>query len=97
MHWYSNKKGYLVYTEVKSYDTKSREKNQFSKRIEYCVALLMGQKQDISSEVMLDYQYAGAIHILSVSGLHVVICCFFLLHTKTNSTPLRRVTNYVTS
>jgi competence protein ComEC len=35
------------------------------------VALLMGQKQDISSEVMIDYQYAGAIHILSVSGLHV--------------------------
>jgi hypothetical protein len=28
----------------------------------------MGQKQDII-RVMLDYQYAGAIHILSVSGL----------------------------
>jgi competence protein ComEC len=31
----------------------------------------MGQKQDISPEIIQDYQYAGAIHILSVSGLHI--------------------------
>jgi competence protein ComEC len=49
------------------------------------VALLMGQKQDISSEV-IDYQYAGAIHILSVSGLHVgYLLLFSKLHAKTNS------------
>jgi competence protein ComEC len=34
-------------------------------------ALILGQQQDISPEIMRDYQYAGAIHILSVSGLHV--------------------------
>lgn len=35
------------------------------------VALILGQQQDISPEVLRDYQYAGAVHILSVSGLHV--------------------------
>ncbi len=34
-------------------------------------ALILGQQQDISPEIMKDYQYAGVIHILSVSGLHV--------------------------
>lgn len=41
-------------------------------------ALILGQQQDISPEVMLDYQYAGAIHILSVSGLHVGYILLFL-------------------
>jgi competence protein ComEC len=40
---------------------------------------------------MIDYQYAGAIHILSVSGLHV---CYLLLFSKlickTNSINIRR-------
>jgi competence protein ComEC len=31
----------------------------------------LGQKQDLSPDILQDYQYAGAIHILSVSGLHV--------------------------
>jgi len=34
-------------------------------------ALILGQQQDISPDIMKDYQYAGAVHILSVSGLHV--------------------------
>ena len=34
-------------------------------------ALILGQQQDISSDIIKDYQYAGAVHILSVSGLHV--------------------------
>lgn len=41
-------------------------------------ALLLGQKQDVAKEVITDYQYAGAIHILSVSGLHVGIILFLL-------------------
>lgn len=34
-------------------------------------ALILGQQQEISSEVLHDYQFAGAVHVLSVSGLHV--------------------------
>lgn len=34
-------------------------------------ALILGQQQDISPEILHDYQFAGAIHVLSVSGLHV--------------------------
>lgn len=34
-------------------------------------ALLLGQRQDLSSDIIQDYQLSGAIHILSVSGLHV--------------------------
>lgn len=41
-------------------------------------ALILGQQQDISPEIMQDYQYAGAIHILSVSGLHVGYILLFL-------------------
>ena len=41
-------------------------------------ALILGQQQDISSDVLHDYQYAGAIHVLSVSGLHVGFILLFL-------------------
>jgi competence protein ComEC len=45
-------------------------------------ALILGQQQDIDPAVMRDYQFAGAVHILSVSGLHVgfvlLIVNFFL-------------------
>lgn len=34
-------------------------------------ALILGQQQEISPETVRDYQFAGAVHILSVSGLHV--------------------------
>ncbi|MES2812523.1 MAG: ComEC/Rec2 family competence protein [Bacteroidota bacterium] len=42
------------------------------------IALILGQQQDISSEVLRDYQYAGAVHILSVSGLHVGFILLFI-------------------
>jgi competence protein ComEC len=42
-------------------------------------ALLLGQKQDISPELLKEYQYAGAVHILAVSGLHVGILMYFIL------------------
>ncbi|GEC71024.1 competence protein ComEC [Flavobacterium flevense] len=41
-------------------------------------ALILGQRQDIAPEIIQDYQYAGAIHILSVSGLHVGFIFLFL-------------------
>ncbi len=41
-------------------------------------ALILGQQQDISADIIQDYQFAGAIHILSVSGLHVGFIMFFI-------------------
>ena len=51
-------------------------------------ALILGQQQDISTEVLKDYQYAGAVHVLSVSGLHVgfiLLFITFLLKPISNS------------
>lgn len=51
-------------------------------------ALIFGQQQDISPEVLKDYQYAGAVHVLSVSGLHVgfiMLFITFLLKPISNS------------
>ena len=42
------------------------------------MALILGQQQEISSEILRDYQYAGAVHILSVSGLHVGFVLIFI-------------------
>lgn len=56
------------------------EKRHFKKEeLSIVIALILGQQQDISKEVLLDYQYAGAIHILSVSGLHVGFILLFLV------------------
>ena len=41
-------------------------------------ALLLGQRQEISKELLIDYASAGAIHILAVSGLHVGIILLIL-------------------
>ncbi len=41
-------------------------------------ALLLGQRQHISSDLMKSYTGAGAIHILAVSGLHVGIILLIL-------------------
>jgi competence protein ComEC len=42
-------------------------------------ALLLGQRQNISKEIITSYQNAGAIHILAVSGLHIGIIFGILL------------------
>lgn len=55
------------------------QKNNFRKKeLSVVIALILGQKQDISPDIAQDYQYAGAIHILSVSGLHVGFLFLFL-------------------
>lgn len=55
------------------------EKSHFNQtELNVAKALIMGQRQDISPEIIQDYQYAGAIHILSVSGLHVGILLLFI-------------------
>ncbi|MFV8322240.1 ComEC/Rec2 family competence protein [Flavobacterium sp. LB3P21] len=55
------------------------EKNNFNKtELNVAIALIMGQQQDISPEIIKDYQYAGAVHILSVSGLHIGFILIFV-------------------
>lgn len=55
------------------------EKSNFSKdELHVVAALILGQQQDISPEILHDYQFAGAIHILSVSGLHVGFILLFI-------------------
>ena len=58
---------------------KNLENNNFNKTELYvAIALIMGQQQEISPEIIRDYQYAGAIHILSVSGLHIGFILIFV-------------------
>ncbi|WP_431243852.1 ComEC/Rec2 family competence protein [Flavobacterium sp. P21] len=48
------------------------EKTNFNPaEMNVALALILGQQQEISSDIIQDYQYSGATHILSVSGLHV--------------------------
>ncbi|HEY6144164.1 MAG TPA: ComEC/Rec2 family competence protein [Flavobacterium sp.] len=55
------------------------EKSNFNKaELHVAVALILGQQQDISAEIIKDYQYAGAVHILSVSGLHIGFILIFV-------------------
>lgn len=43
-------------------------------------ALLLGQRQDLSTQTYAAYAAAGAVHILAVSGLHVGIILLLLNH-----------------
>jgi competence protein ComEC len=80
------KMGSFITKDVWYYTSKLRtriiqnlEKNKFNKsELAVAVALLLGQKQEISPEIIHDYQFAGAVHILAVSGLHVGIILLIL-------------------
>lgn len=55
------------------------ERSEISKEeLNVLNALILGQQQDISPEILKDYQYAGAVHVLSVSGLHVGFIMLFI-------------------
>lgn len=45
-----------------------------------CLAILLGDKSGLDAEVKRDFQSAGALHILAVSGMHVSI--LYALFTK---------------
>ncbi len=47
--------------------------------LQVLMALVLGKQLDIPKETLADYQYAGAVHILSVSGLHVGLLLGFVL------------------
>ncbi|SFD29160.1 ComEC/Rec2 family competence protein [Flavobacterium phragmitis] len=55
------------------------EKSNFSRsEMNVSLALILGQQQEISQDIIQDYQYSGATHILSVSGLHVGFIMLFI-------------------
>lgn len=55
------------------------EKAHFNKdEMNVALALILGQQQEISSEIIKDYQYSGTTHVLSVSGLHVGFIMLFI-------------------
>lgn len=80
------KTGSFIEKDVWYYTSKLRskiihnlEKNHFnSEELNVAIALILGQQQDISPEIIRDYQFAGAIHILSVSGLHIGFILLFV-------------------
>ena len=66
----------LIYRNrlLKSLREKSFEKEEFS----VMEALLLGRRQDLSSEMISNYQNAGAMHLLAISGLHIGILLIIL-------------------
>ncbi|MFC0780341.1 ComEC/Rec2 family competence protein [Flavobacterium sp. HJSW_4] len=55
------------------------EKSKFNQEeMNVALALILGQQQEISQDIIQDYQYSGATHILSVSGLHVGFIMLFI-------------------
>lgn len=59
---------------------KNLENAHFSKdEMNVALALILGQQQEISADIIKDYQYSGATHVLSVSGLHVGFIMLFIM------------------
>ncbi len=55
------------------------QKFNFSKnQLAIINALLLGQRNDISTELFENYKNAGAVHILAISGLHIGIVLLIL-------------------
>jgi len=69
--YYSNELRNKIISNIRKAGFRNTELN-------VCSALILGQQQDISPEILHDYQFAGAIHILSVSGLHVGFIVLFI-------------------
>ncbi|MDX1602478.1 MAG: ComEC/Rec2 family competence protein [Salinimicrobium sediminis] len=63
---------------LKQITTALQKRNFGSEELAIVQALLLGQKQDISTETYNNFAAAGAVHILAVSGLHVGIILLIL-------------------
>ncbi len=80
------KKSFLIEKDIWYYAARIRnsiidnlKKDGFkATELNVAVALLLGQQQDIDPEIIKDYQFAGAVHILSVSGLHIGFVLLFV-------------------
>lgn len=63
-----NKDVWFYIAKINSRIIRNLEKSNFDKTsLAVATALILGQRQDIAPEIIRDYQYAGAVHILSVS------------------------------
>ncbi len=66
-------------SELRTKIIRNLEKKNFNKtELSVAIALILGQQQDISPDIIKDYQFAGAVHILSVSGLHIGFILLFV-------------------
>jgi len=69
-----------VAAKIRNSIIKSLKKSGFKKdELAVITALLLGQRNSITKDLMQHYTSAGAIHILAVSGLHIGIILLLLL------------------
>ncbi|MCF6168265.1 ComEC/Rec2 family competence protein [Lutibacter sp.] len=69
-----------VAAKIRNSLIKSLKNNGFKKdELAVITALLLGQRNSITKDLMQHYTSAGAIHILAVSGLHIGIILLLLL------------------
>lgn len=74
-----DKNAWYYTSKLRSKIIRNLEKKQFNKaELNVAIALILGQQQEISPDIIKDYQYAGAVHILSVSGLHIGFILLFV-------------------
>ncbi|GIQ59259.1 competence protein ComEC [Flavobacterium collinsii] len=69
--YYSGRLHSRIYNNLKKANFNATEMN-------VALALILGQRQEISNDLIQDYQFSGATHILSVSGLHVGFIMLFI-------------------
>ncbi|WP_226294223.1 ComEC/Rec2 family competence protein [Aquimarina algicola] len=75
--------------KIRIYCNSKLERYSFEKeQLSVINALILGQKQDIPTEILENYRNAGAVHILAVSGLHVGIILMIL---NAMLSPLERI------
>ncbi len=66
-------------SRVRNKINQNLQKFNFSKdQLAIINALLLGQRQDISTDLFENYKNAGAVHILAISGLHIGIILLIL-------------------
>lgn len=72
----------LAYAEgIRNHLQRALKKRGFKKDVFGVMnALLLGERKEVSKELIDDFTKAGAIHILAVSGLHVGILFLILSH-----------------
>ncbi|PKH49255.1 competence protein [Tenacibaculum sp. Bg11-29] len=75
---------YSLSSKLRNRILSSLKKYSFTKdQLSVINALLLGQRQDISKNILNSYVKAGAIHILAISGLHIGIILLILSYLLT--------------
>lgn len=85
---------HLIFSSINSIKEKCKkiisESPMSEKNIAVAHALILGDKNMLSDELMLSYASTGALHVLAVSGLHVGI---ILLMLTALFNPVKRIKN----